>query len=71
MRAMCAKPASPLGEKHIFENQSVKLGKESGAREFVFRKGVCDFTGRFIGTLTMCLRSQTVQNRSDIMCLKP
>ena len=24
---MCAKPASPLGEKHIFENQSVKLGK--------------------------------------------
>ena len=23
---MCAKPASPLGEKHIFENQSVKLG---------------------------------------------
>ena len=54
---MCAKPASPLGEKHIFENQSVKLGKESGAREFVFRKGVCDFTGRFIGTLTMCLRS--------------
>ena len=23
---MCAKPASLLGEKHIFENQSVKLG---------------------------------------------
>ena len=33
------------------------VAKESGAREFVFRKGVCDFTGRFIGTLTMCLRS--------------
>jgi len=28
---MCAKPASPLGEKHIFENQSVKLGTARAA----------------------------------------
>ena len=27
MAAMRAKPASPLGEKHLFENQTVKLGK--------------------------------------------
>ena len=28
MAAKCASPAPPLGEKHIFENQTVKLGKE-------------------------------------------
>ena len=32
---MCAKPASPLGEKHIFENQSVKLGIEGNMNETV------------------------------------
>ena len=26
MAAKCASPAPPLGEKHIFENQTVKLG---------------------------------------------
>lgn len=31
---MCAKPASPLGEKHIFENQSVKDGKTLKGRHF-------------------------------------
>ena len=29
---MCAKPASLLGEKHIFENQSVKLGENVGMK---------------------------------------
>ena len=29
---MCAKPASPLGEKHIFENQSVKDGIPNGVK---------------------------------------
>ena len=28
MAAKCASPAPPLGEKHIFENQTVKLGKQ-------------------------------------------
>ena len=43
---MCAKPASPLGEKHIFENQSVKLGLyhiqhvEPTFRLFHFRKRI-------------------------------
>ena len=33
MAAMRVKPASPLTEKHIFENQSVKVGREN-------RKGI-------------------------------
>lgn len=28
MAAKSVSPASPLGEKHIFENQTVKLGKD-------------------------------------------
>ena len=28
MAAKCASPAPPLGEKHIFENQTVKLGTD-------------------------------------------
>ena len=28
MAAKRVSPASPLGEKHIFENQTVKLGKD-------------------------------------------
>ena len=31
MAAKCASPAPPLGEKHIFENQTVKLGTDAPA----------------------------------------
>ena len=30
MAAKRVSPASPLGEKHIFENQTVKLGRKGG-----------------------------------------
>ena len=34
MEAMRAKPASPLGEKHLFENQTVKLGEKVSEQHF-------------------------------------
>ena len=44
MAAKCASPAPPLGEKHIFENQTVKLGTKHALMNettvsFVLRSG--------------------------------
>ena len=43
MRATCAKPVSPLGEKHIFENQSVKLGKIKWQTRVIFPSSLDSF----------------------------
>ena len=37
MAAKCASPAPPLGEKHIFENQTVKLGMLNASGEDIRR----------------------------------
>ena len=44
MAAKCASPAPPLGEKHIFENQTVNLGDGQGEalRKLFFDAGFDD-----------------------------